>query len=60
VFISAAQSGLALTRYSRCGCIRPRANGGPAPLVAPRLRGSRAMCLDSSSFLPNTPCAQIQ
>ena len=25
-----------------------------------RLWGPRAMCLDSCSFLPNTPCAQIQ
>jgi len=33
---------------------------GPAPLVAPRFWGPRAMCLDSNSFLPNTPYDQIQ
>jgi len=27
---------------------------------APRHWGPRAMCLDSSSVLPNTPCTQIQ
>jgi len=35
--------------WRRCGCIGSRASWGP-----------RAICLDSRSFLPNTPCAQIQ